>query len=105
MELIVLQCDEIFASIEGDAQINQWRSILDAGKVYHISGLLVDAATDGERNVVKNNLKLVFTPNSRLLSVVEDCPDIPYQHLPPCVSFIDVPRRLRTHDNVIAMYN
>ena len=105
MELIVLQCDEIFASIEGDAQINQWRSILDAGKVYHISGLLVDAATDGERNVVKNNLKLVFTPRSRLLGMVEDCPDIPHQHLPPCVSFIDVPRRLRARDNVIGTYN
>ena len=66
---------------------------------------MVDAATDGERNAVNNNLKLVFTPRSRLLGVVEDCLDILYQHLPPCVSFIDVPRHLRTRDNVIGTYN
>jgi len=37
--------------------------------------------------------------------MVEDCPDIPYQHLPSYVSFIDVLRCLRTCDNVIGTYN
>jgi len=60
MQLIILECHEIFTNIEGNAKINRWRSILDAGKVYHNSELLVDAATDEKRNVVNNNLKLVF---------------------------------------------
>ena len=46
--------------MEGDDAINRWNSILKAGKVYHTSGLSVDVATDGERNVVTNNLQLVL---------------------------------------------
>ena len=91
--------------MEGDDAINRWNSILKAGNVYHISGLSVDATTDGERNVVTNNLKLVFTPRTRLEGVINGCPDIPYQHLPPFVSFIDVPRCLKLHDNIIGIYS
>ena len=46
--------------------------MLSAGKVYHISGLSVDAATEGKKNVVNNKLKLVFTPKMTLLSVIEE---------------------------------
>jgi len=60
------------------AKIGHHNSPPSCGCVLSSLTLLVDAATDGERNVVKNNLKLVFTPRSRLLGVVEDCPDIPY---------------------------
>ena len=67
--------------------------MLSAGKVYHISGLSVDATTEGEKNGIDNKLKLVFTPKTTLLSVIEECPDIPCQHLPPFVSFHDVPPR------------
>jgi len=52
---IVLQCDEIFGSIESNSEIARWSSMLSAGKVYLISGLSVDAATEGEKNVVNNN--------------------------------------------------
>ena len=104
MHFIILQCDEIFGIIEDDADISRWRSILSAGKVYHISGLSVDAATDGERNVVTNLYKLVFTPRTTLLGVIEECQDISYQHRSPFLSFIDIPRRLRTPDNVVGMY-
>jgi len=79
--------------------------MLSAGKVYHISGLSVDAATEGKKNVVNNKLKLVFTPKMTLLSVIEECPDIPFQHLPPFVSFRDVQPRSQTRDNVIGIYN
>ena len=40
--------------------------MLSAGKVYHISRLPVDAATEGEKNVVDNKLKQVFTPKTTL---------------------------------------
>jgi len=79
-------------------------SILSTGKVYHIFGLSVDAATDGERNMVTNLYKLVFTPRTTLLGFIEECQDIPYQHWPPFVSFTEVPRCLRTPDNVVGMY-
>ena len=102
---IVLQCDKIFGSIESNSDIARWRSILSAGKVYHISGLSVDVATEEEKNVVNNKLKLIFTPKTTLLSVIEECPDIPFQHLLPFVSFHDVPPRSRTCDNVIGIYN
>jgi len=59
---MILQCDEIFGSIEGNLKIARCSSMLSAGKVYHISRLPVDAATEGEKNVVDNKLKLVFTP-------------------------------------------
>jgi hypothetical protein len=79
--------------------------MLSVGQVYHISGLSVDAATEGEKNVVNNKLKLLFTSKTTLLSVIEECPDIPFQHLPPFLSFRDVPSRLRTRHNVIGTYN
>jgi len=102
---IILQCDEIFGSIEGNSEIARWSSMLSAGKVYHISVHSVDAATEGEKNVVDNKLRLIFTPKTTLLSVIEECPDIPFQHLLPFVSFHDVPPRSRTCDNVIGIYN
>ena len=55
--------------------------------------------------MVNNNLKLVFTSRTTLLGIIEDCPDIPYQYPPPFVSFIDVPRRLCTRDNVKGVNN
>ena len=79
--------------------------MLSGGKVYHISGLSVDAAIENEKNVVDNKLKLVFTPKTTLLSVFEECPDISLQHLPPFVSFRDVSPRSQTRDNVIGIYN
>jgi len=79
--------------------------MLSGGKVYHISGLSVDAAIEGEKNIVDNKLKLVFTPKTTLLSVIEERRDIPFQHLPPFVSFRDVPPRSQTRDNVIGIYN
>jgi len=79
--------------------------MLNASKIYHIFGLSVDAATEGEKNVVNNKLKLIFMPKMTLLSLIDDCPDIPYQHLPPFVSFRDVPPRSQTRDNVIGIYN
>jgi len=53
---------------------------------------------------VINLYKLVFTPRTTLIGVIEECQDIPYQHRPPFVSFTDIPRRLRTPDNVIGSY-
>jgi len=79
--------------------------MLSTIKVYHIFGLSVDAATEGKKNVVNNKLKLVFTPKTTLLSIIEECPNIPFQHLPPCVSFCNVPPRSQTRDNVIGIYN
>ena len=102
---IVLQCDEILGSMEGDDAINRWISILKVGKVYYISELSVDVAIDGERNVVINNLKLVFTRRTRLLDGIDDCPDIPCQHLLPFMLFINVLWRLRLHDNIIGKYS
>jgi len=52
--------------------------MLSADKVYHISGLSVDAATEGDKNVVNDKLRLIFTPNTILLSVIEECHDIPF---------------------------
>lgn len=51
-----------------------------------------------------NLYKLVFTPRTTLIGVIEECQDIPYQHRPPFLSFIDIPRRLRTPDNVVGTY-
>ena len=79
--------------------------MLSVGKVYHISGLSVGVATEGEMNAVNNKLKLIFTPKTTLLSVINECPDIPYQLLLPFVSFRNVPPRLQTRDNVIGIYN
>jgi len=53
--------------------------------------------------VVNNLYKLVFTPRTALLGVVEECQDIPYQHRPPFLSFTEIPRRLRTPDNGVGM--
>ena len=100
----LLQYDEIFGNMEGDVDISRWRPLLITGKVDHIFGLSVDAATDGEKNVVTNNYKLVFSPRTRLLGVIDDCPDIPFQHRPPFLPFIDVPHRLRTPNNVVGTY-
>jgi len=52
--------------------------MLSAGNVYYISGLSVNAATEGKKNVVNNKLKLIFTPKTTLLSLIEECPDIPF---------------------------
>ena len=101
MHLIILQCDEIFSNIEGDAHITRWRPILNASKVYHIFGLSVDAATDNEQNVVTNNYKLFFMLRTRLFGIIDDCQDISYQDQAPFVLFINVPRRLRTSDNAV----
>ena len=51
--------------------------MLSAGKVYHVSGLSVDSATEGEKNVVNNKLKFIFTPKMTLLIVIDDCPYFP----------------------------
>ena len=67
------QCNVSFSIIETDAQITRWRLILSVGKVYHISELSFDANTDGERNVITNNYKLVFMPGMRLLGIIDDC--------------------------------
>ena len=80
-------------------------AMLGAGKVYHISELSVDAAIEGEKNIVNKKLRLIFTLKTTLLSVIEECLDIPFQHLPPFVLFRDVSSRSRTHDNVIGIYN
>jgi len=74
--------------------------MLNAGKVNHISGLLVDAVADKEKNAVNNNFKLIFTPRTILLSVIDDCLDISCQHLLPFVSFFDALHHSQTHDNV-----
>jgi len=52
--------------------------MLSIGKVYHISDFSVDAATEGEKNVVNNKLKLIFTPKTTFLSIIDDCSDIPH---------------------------
>ena len=75
---IVLQCYEIFGSIENNFEIDRWNSMVSAGKVYHISRLSVDATIEGEKNVVNSKLKLIFTPKLTLLNVIDDCPDISY---------------------------
>ena len=75
--------------------------LLIAGKVHHISGLSVDGATDGERQIIKNILRLTFTASTSLLDVLKECYDIPCQHEPPFVPFIDVPSRPQSRDNVI----
>jgi len=79
--------------------------MLSASKVYHIYRLSVDAAVEGEKNVINNNFKLIFMPKTTLLSIIDDCPDIPFQHLLPFVPFRDVPPRSQTRDNVIGIYN
>ena len=79
--------------------------MLSVGKVYHIFILSINATTDRERNVVNNNFKLIFTPRTILLGVVNDCPKIPCQYLPPFLSLFDVPQRLQTCDNVIGTYD
>ena len=101
MYYIMLQCDEILGIIQGDDNINKWMGLLIVGKVYRICGLSVDGATDGERNIVNNNLRLTFTPTTTLLKVLENCYDIPCQHLPAFVPFNNVSSRLRSRDNVI----
>ena len=101
---IVLQCDEIFESIESNSEIARWSCMLSVGKVYYITGLSIDAATEGEKNIVNNKFKLIFTSKTTLLSVIDNCPDISYQHLSPFVSFLDVLPRSQTRDNVI-IYN
>ena len=52
--------------------------MLSVGKVYHIFGLSIDAAIEGEKNVVNNKLRLIFTHKMTLLNVIEECPDIPF---------------------------
>ena len=79
----------------------RYLAFLIASKVHRICGLVVDGATNGERNVVNNNLRLTFTPTTTLLKVLEDCNNIPRQHLPTVVSFINVSSRLQSRDNVI----
>ena len=68
-------------------------------------GFSVDAVTNGEKNVVNNKFKLIFTPKTILLSVIDDRPNIPYQHLPPFVSFLDVLQHSQTRNNVVGIYN
>jgi len=99
--IIMLQCDEILGIIQGDDNINKWMGLLIAGKVHRICGLSVDGATDGERNIVNNNLRLTLTPATTLLEVLENCDDIPCQHLSTFVTFNNVSSRLRSLDNVI----
>jgi len=45
--------------------------MLNTCKIY-ISELLANNALDGETNVVKNNLKLVFKPRTKILGIVDD---------------------------------
>jgi len=105
--LIVLQYDEIFGSIESNSDIARWSSMLSTGKIYHISGLSIDAAIEEEKNIVNHKLKLIFTLKTTLPSVFDECHDIPYQRLLSFVSFRDrdVPQRSQTRDNVIGIYN
>jgi len=78
MYYIMLQCNEILGIIQGDDNIiNEWMGLLIADKVHRICRLSVDGATNGERNIVNNNLRSTFTPATTLLEVLENCDGIP----------------------------
>jgi len=79
--------------------------MLSVGKVNTFLGFQLMLQPKEKKNFVNNKLKLIFTPKTTLLSVIDDCPHIPYQHLLPFVLLCDVPPRSQTHDNVIGMYN
>ena len=79
--------------------------MLSADKVYYISGLAVDAATETEKDVVNNKFNLIFMPKTTFLSAINDYLDILYQHLQPFVLFRDVSPCSHTRDNVIRIYN
>ena len=72
-----MECNEILDIIEGDDNINKWVDLLIASKVLCISGLSVDGTTNGERNIVKNNLRLTITPLTTLLEVLKNFHNIP----------------------------
>jgi len=53
-----------------DGSTNSWESSL-------LISTISDGATDGERQIVKNSLRLTFTALTTLLEVLKECHGIP----------------------------
>ena len=83
----------------------KWPFILKIDRVHRISGFLIGTATERDRQIVDNNLKLFFTCKTELLDLLDKCNAIPCHHLPSFVPFVDIPSHLQRNAETIGKYN
>ena len=88
-----------------DKDIDRWKFILKMGRLHRLSGFSVSYATPKDKEIVDHDLKLFFSHKTELLDLIDEYDAVPYHHLPPLVSFLDVYAHLQPIAHTIGNYS